>query len=57
MGKNNFAEMEQRLAEYSDCYEKVSGNLEQEVIRRDQQRREQLLKADEKKRKLKKCGK
>lgn len=53
MGKNNFAEMEQRLADYSDCYEKVSGNLEQEILRRDQQRLDQQRKAEEKEQKLK----
>ncbi len=34
----NFTEMEQRLAEKTNCYENVAKNLEREVERRNQER-------------------
>lgn len=46
MDRNDFAGLEQELAECINGYEKVAANLQMEVLRRNQQREDNLRKAE-----------
>lgn len=53
MGQNEFAKLEQELAEYSSFYENVDQNLAMEINKRDANRRDALIKAEKAERRIK----